>query len=271
MTNALYTDISAWQPTTIDWQAYKNWSAAGDGTSRIAIKATEGLNYVSPHFEVQRAGALGIGIDQIILYHYALGEDPGEEASFLWSVVKQLREHDLLMLDLEVNVSPGWAVAFLEKAAALSGRPPALYASDSFIRTHLQDGRLAAYPLILANWTFNANARPSCPPPWHQYEFLQWTDHLQVPGIPGFVDADLYAGPEPVPGPPPPQPPPVPPERTYTVVSGDTLWALSERFHTTVESLYNANSEEIESWARKVGLVNSDHGRWIFPGEVLKV
>ena len=36
--------------------------------------------------------------------------------------------------------------------------------------------------------------------------------------------------PEPEPA-PAPQPPPPPAARTYTVVSGDTLWAISERFY----------------------------------------
>ena len=43
---------------------------------------------------------------------------------------------------------------------------------------------------------------------------------------------------------PPPTPPPPPVQQTYTVVEGDTLAAIAERFGTTVEALQAANGIE---------------------------
>lgn len=58
----------------------------------------------------------------------------------------------------------------------------------------------------------------------------------------------------------------------YTVVSGDTLWGISSKYcggSTNWTKLYDANKDTIEAEAKKRGRANSDHGHWIYPGEVL--
>jgi len=58
----------------------------------------------------------------------------------------------------------------------------------------------------------------------------------------------------------------------YTVVSGDTLWGISARHcggGKNWTKLYNANKSTIEAEAKKHGMKSSDHGHWIWPGEVL--
>lgn len=58
----------------------------------------------------------------------------------------------------------------------------------------------------------------------------------------------------------------------YTVVSGDTLWGIAARYcggGPNWPKLYDANAATIEEEARKHGRANSDHGHWIWPGEVL--
>ena len=64
--------------------------------------------------------------------------------------------------------------------------------------------------------------------------------------------------PEPAPAPPPPPPPPAP--RTYTVVSGDTLWAISERFY--------GDGSKYQVIADASGISNPD---LIYPGQVLTI
>ena len=64
--------------------------------------------------------------------------------------------------------------------------------------------------------------------------------------------------PEPAPAPPPPPPPPAP--RTYTVVSGDTLWAISERFY--------GDGSKYQVIADASGIANPD---LIHPGQVLTI
>jgi LysM repeat protein len=59
---------------------------------------------------------------------------------------------------------------------------------------------------------------------------------------------------EPAPAPPPP------PQRTYTVVSGDTLWAISERFY--------GDGSKYQLIADASGISNPD---LIYPGQVLTI
>ena len=60
--------------------------------------------------------------------------------------------------------------------------------------------------------------------------------------------------------PPPPPPPPPPAPRTYTVVSGDTLWAISERFY--------GDGSKYQVIADASGVSNPD---LIHPGQVLTI
>ena len=81
--------------------------------------------------------------------------------------------------------------------------------------------------------------------------------------VPAAVEEPAPA-PEPVaaaPAPPPPPPPPPPPApRTYTVVSGDTLWAIAERFY--------GDGSKYQAIANASGISNPD---LIHPGQVLTI
>lgn len=62
--------------------------------------------------------------------------------------------------------------------------------------------------------------------------------------------------------------------RAYTVVPGDTLWRIANRFYgsgTKYPVIYQANAEVIEAAARAHGKKNSNNGHWIWPGEVLNI
>lgn len=62
--------------------------------------------------------------------------------------------------------------------------------------------------------------------------------------------------------------------RTYTIVKGDTLWDISQRFYgtgTKWETIYNANKDIIESTAKRYGFSSSNKGWWIFPGVKLTI
>jgi nucleoid-associated protein YgaU len=65
---------------------------------------------------------------------------------------------------------------------------------------------------------------------------------------------------EPAAPPPPPPPPPPPAPRTYMVVSGDTLWAISERFY--------GDGSKYQVIADASGVSNPD---LIHPGQVLTI
>ncbi len=61
---------------------------------------------------------------------------------------------------------------------------------------------------------------------------------------------------------------------TYTVVSGDTLWGIATKKLGNGSKwtfIYDANASTIEAEAKKHGKASSDHGHWIWPGEVLTI
>lgn len=63
---------------------------------------------------------------------------------------------------------------------------------------------------------------------------------------------------------------------TYTIKSGDTLWAIARRFFggsgSNWKKIYDANKSAIESIAdRYRGGRGSDCGKWIYPGTVLTI
>ena len=195
----LYVDISAWQGT-IDFHAYCKWAKQWDGVARIAMKATEGVGYIDPRFESYRAGALAAGIDCAIYYHFAradLGNSAQAEADWLHRIVGSIRPRDMIMLDFELTkpqCTAQWALAWLARQEQnYGGKLPTIYSYDAYVRGRLQDARLARFPLILANWQFHPQERPPCPPPWKEYMAVQYTDKaMNIPGIPGPVDANVY-------------------------------------------------------------------------------
>lgn len=61
---------------------------------------------------------------------------------------------------------------------------------------------------------------------------------------------------------------------TYTVKSGDTLWAIAQKFYNSgakYTTIYNANKNIIENTAKKRGYSSSKNGHWIFPDTVLTI
>lgn len=73
---------------------------------------------------------------------------------------------------------------------------------------------------------------------------------------------------------PPPQNnrPADPPKNTYTVVGGDTLWGIAEKYlgsGSRWQEIYNLNKSTIEGTAQDRGMSSSSNGHWIFPGESL--
>lgn len=79
--------------------------------------------------------------------------------------------------------------------------------------------------------------------------------------IPAAAEAPAPEAPaEPAPPPPPPPPPAPPAPRTYTVVSGDTLWAIAEKFY--------GDGSKYPQIAEASGVPNPD---LIHPGQVLTI
>ena len=60
----------------------------------------------------------------------------------------------------------------------------------------------------------------------------------------------------------------------YTILLGDTLWSIAEKFYgdgTKWQSIYNANKAILEANAHDRGFVNTQNGRWIWPGTIIQI
>lgn len=201
MSSPQFVDISSFQGA-INFAAYVPWSKQWDGVSRIALKVTEGTTFTDPAFATNRAAALAAGVDSILYYHFSrpdTGNTAIAEADYMHSVVGNIRANDVIVLDYEVNstlATATWAYSWLQRQEQnYGGKLPAIYAASAYIAAHLQYSGLARYPLWLANWTFDPNARPAAPAPWAMYQWLQYTDKATaIPGIATSVDCDVFVG-----------------------------------------------------------------------------
>ncbi|MGH3676439.1 MAG: LysM peptidoglycan-binding domain-containing protein [Mycobacterium sp.] len=120
------------------------------------------------------------------------------------------------------------------------------------VRLLLQDDRnLVLYGFDGPAWASNTQTdEPRAAPPAAEAE---------APEVVPAAAEEPAPAPEAAPPPPPPPPPP-PAPRTYTVVSGDTLWAISERFY--------GDGSKYQRIADASGISNPD---LIHPGQVLTI
>lgn len=61
-------------------------------------------------------------------------------------------------------------------------------------------------------------------------------------------------------------------QETYTVKSGDTLWAIAKKYYGSgvkYPQIYDANAEAIEASAKNHNKASSSNGHWIWPGQTL--
>ncbi len=119
------------------------------------------------------------------------------------------------------------------------------------VRLILQDDRnLVLYGFDGPAWSSNTHTDEAPPAP-------KAAPEPEVEVAPAAVEEAAPVAEE-APAPPPPPPPPAP--RTYTVVSGDTLWAISEKFY--------GDGNRYQEIANASGVSNPD---LINPGQVLTI
>jgi hypothetical protein len=120
------------------------------------------------------------------------------------------------------------------------------------VRLLLQDDRnLVLYGFDGPAWASNTQTDEAPPAPPAE----------EAPEVVPAAAKESAPAPEPEPAPPPPPPPPPPPApRTHTVASGDTLWAIAERFY--------GDGSKYQVIADASGISNPD---LIHPGQVLTI
>jgi GH25 family lysozyme M1 (1,4-beta-N-acetylmuramidase) len=204
-------------PDVSSYQGMVDWAQVlGSGRAGGIVKASEGMNFIDGQF-IRNWNALGDLKAVRGCYHFARPGSslPAQQAQKFLGVVRTWKPTDLLILDLEVgdgNLS-SWALGWLHEVQSQTGIVPWLYSYGPFIRQHLTDPALAAFPLWLAAYQ---DRPPACPPPWKTYQLWQHTDKATIPGIGGQCDEsvgtlDQPASPAPTQAVKPMYDPPIPP------------------------------------------------------------
>ncbi|MGU3501457.1 LysM peptidoglycan-binding domain-containing protein [Mycobacterium sp. C31M] len=134
------------------------------------------------------------------------------------------------------------------------------------VRLILQDDRnVVLYGFDGVAWASGTDTTER-PPAGESVPAPAAADSAEPPAVAAEPEVELAAAEEPAPtpepaapaAPPPPPPPPAP--RSYTVVSGDTLWAIAERFY--------GDGNQYPRIAEASGVANPD---LIHPGQVLTI
>ena len=246
-------DVSEWQGD-IDFLAVRR-----AGVDVVYIRAGEGLDYTDAYLEQHYRGAREAGL-KIGFYHYVTASNTDEarqQAEFFYSLIRDKTIDCRPAMDFEsfpgLNTAEINAIgaAFMETLDGLLGYAPALY-SDTYNTANVWDSSFASYPLWVAEY---GPSSPSNTGYWDTWDGFQYSDAGSVPGINGAVDLDYFKDSILAPG--SAQPSPAPGVFPYTVRPGDTLWAVSRRFGTTVAELVNLN--------------HIADPNLIYPGQVLEI
>ncbi|MEU5691316.1 lysozyme [Actinosynnema sp. NPDC020468] len=193
-------DVSSHQGD-VDWS--RSW---GDGARFAYVKATEGTEYVNPHFDQQYDGAHGVGMVRGA-YHFALPDRAGgaEQADFFvangggWSsdgrtlpgaLDMEYNPYGDVCFGLDQLAMAYWVKAFSDRVFEKTGRYPTIYTSTSWwSRCVGEMGRFGeTNPLWVAQYTDTLGPLPFG---WDFQTIWQWQAEGVFPG-----DQNLFNGDE---------------------------------------------------------------------------
>lgn len=194
--NALGIDVSHFEGA-VDWS-----HVLASGMSFGFTKATEGLHMVDAEFADNWQNMASVGITRGT-YHFFHGNESGAaQAEFFLASIKaaggSLATDMPPVLDVEVSDGADRdsytteIKAWINTVREATRKTPILYGSASFldVNTLPQFGDL---PLWVAHYTLAP--QPRVPQGWDSWTFWQYTDRLNVLGVPTTTDANRYDGP----------------------------------------------------------------------------
>jgi lysozyme len=262
------------------WVDSPDWGVVSDqGVKFVFVKASENTladSIFSQHW--QGANDFGIFRGAYHFFHPEVDNSTQQADTFIQAVGADRGELPPV-LDLEqvyVNGNPillpsGSALLtlikqWLDPVEAAFGRKPMIYASAFFLNQQgVNASWLIDYPLWVAQYPYmpgtsqEYNAVSAMPTPeatmpqqpvgFQPWTFWQYSSKGQLAGFPPtqLVNFDYFNGSfndlaafTSTAAPVSPQPPP--PSLTYTVQSGDTLYAIAVKYHTTVPAIAAANN-----------------------------
>ncbi|MCG7441045.1 glycoside hydrolase family 25 protein [Corynebacterium sp. ACRPQ] len=190
-------DVAAHQHpggTPIDWSKVRS-----DGQSFAFVKATEGGDWVNPHYvqDIQAANAAGLKTGA---YHYArpAGDAKTQAANFAAQIA--LAPDQTLPPALDIEVAEGksaaqleqWIEEFTSELKRLTGRTPMIYTYKYFWMGQMNNSqKFSDMPLWLAAYQDQA---PEAVGGWKELSFWQRSGSGKVAGISTDVDMNLFNG-----------------------------------------------------------------------------
>lgn len=185
-------DVSYWQDG-IDWSA-----VASSDVEFAFIRVSDGATFSDPRFRENWRGAREVGLIRGVYQFFRPAQDPREQAELLLEALAAdpLQEGDLPpVLDIESvgGVSNTTLRArmqtWLDIVEEGTGRRPLIYTA-AFMQGPVGTG-FSDYPLWAANYTSQC---PLVPTGWTDWDFWQYTDSGDIPGISGPVDRNVWNG-----------------------------------------------------------------------------
>lgn len=250
-------DVSAWQGEI-------NFTRVKDaGIEAVYIRAGEGANITDRYFERNYENAKAAGL-KYGFYHYVTARtvsEAEEQADFFAALIRSKPYDMKAAMDFEnlsgltADEAVAIAKAYLERLEQRSGHTPAVY-SDAYDARTVWRSNLTKYPLWVADYGVR---EPGSIGGWSSWSGFQYSDKGAVSGISGHVDLDYFRDglfltddeqtstqqirhdyskandgcKDTSPG---------DQYFTYTVKSGDTLWALAREYQTSVDTLVKINN-----------------------------
>lgn len=190
-------DVAAHQHpggTPIDWSKVRT-----DGQSFAFVKATEGGDWVNPHYveDVQAAHAAGLKTGA---YHYARPSTDAKTQAANFAAQIALAPDQTLPPALDIEVDEGksaaqleqWIEEFTSELKRLTGRTPMIYTYKYFWMGQMNNSqKFSDMPLWLAAYQDQA---PEAVGGWKKLSFWQRSGSGKVAGIPTDVDMNLFNG-----------------------------------------------------------------------------
>lgn len=225
------------------------------GIQVVYIRSSLGSDYTDPSFRRNYDGAKAQGL-KVGFYHYVTARTVSQarqEAHFFATTIAGTDPDCRLAMDFEylsglsttqVN-EIAWA--FMQELGRLTGKALVVY-SDAYNARAVFNQRLAdAYPLWVAQYGAES---PNDNGKWKSWVGFQYSSTGRVGGISGNVDLDRFTKDifldeaASVPAPAHPEPEAQTKIILVTVRTGDTLWGIARRYHTTVSDLLKLNRLE---------------------------
>lgn len=169
----------------------------------VIVKVSEDDFYVNSALNDQAASAVNAG-KRLGLYHFARPGDANSQADYFLDNAGGWASGATLWLDFEDNAvpqGPGWALAWLERVKARTGKIPGIYLNGNGLNSGDWSSVAAQFPLWYADGRYYSDRHDGYAPPdnpplpyWGTCLCHQYTEMGYLPGWGGNLDLNRWNG-----------------------------------------------------------------------------